>query len=149
MLLLALAVMFLQQLAHADALFHAIPQRLIERRNRRVPLHDLQIDFQASPSHQRTLGMLYQRRPEPLMPSIRRHGQRVQPPAMPVIPRHNRPDDDSIHNRHKEQPIVHRDLLINRQCRSIMRRVIPEYRFPESNYLLAMSRINERRDLKG
>jgi len=75
------------------------------------------------------------------------HG--VNPATMTIIPRQYRADDDLGNDGDKKKPVIHLHLFINHESRAIMRRLVPENRFPQGDDLLAMSSVRERRDDDG
>ncbi len=61
-------------------------------------------------------------------PIVGVHRHRIQPTTMPVVPGENSTDHGLLIRRHKEQPVIDRQLLIDRQGRQVVRRVITKRR---------------------
>src|SRR5262249_9501180 len=115
-----LAVVVLQPLAEADHIIQREPDRAIELDRRGVASSNLQVDFWASRGAQQALGLVHQGPAETATPVRRIDTEVIDPPAVPVVPGHDRPDDRTIING--DQKEIRTDLEL---AADVLARVVP------------------------
>ncbi len=139
----------LKPLPETNNVINAIPKPLIKGQEIPPSRKNLQINLRTSSTRKRRFRMKHQRAPEPAPPLGSRNSERINPPAMPVIPAHHSPDDIPIERSDKEQLRLRAQFISNGQRRIALRprciRVLWKHIAPQIDHGIAIARI-ERAD---
>ncbi len=135
----------LEPLPKTNNLINTIPKPLIKRQKVRPSRKNLQINLRTTSPTKRRFRMKHQSAPETTPSHSRRNCERINPPAMPVIPAHHSPDDIPVGNSDKEQLRLRAQLISNRQRRIALRprciRILREHIAPQGDHGIAIARI--------
>src|SRR5262245_43874538 len=114
-----------QALAQADRAVLHIAETPIELDRFGIGFADLQVQLRAAALQKRLLHVLHQRAAEPSASQPRRHGQVIDPAAMPFVTRHHARHDRAVGHADQEELGLHREL-----ARDVLARVVPRAREP-------------------
>ena len=131
---------------HRHAVLNFIAELAIKRLNPFVLLQDLEVNFRAPQESEPFLRVTHKPGPKTTTAILRQHSQGVYPTAVSVVSSHYSAYNLALDLGNKEQSVTYRQLLVDRQLRSVVRTVICKNALPKPGDLSSVPLCVKRKD---